>query len=176
MKEMDRYFEKCIEEAYKAEGRDYTATNVKWFYIVVDNQILFSVSTPYIRVTRRVVNRIKNNICKNFGLHDDGDYFLDSILQPNFVCNMLFANGKKVYLCKKENYKEMKQGEVIPSFRYEQLCKAYHNVNTEEFKINHDNLYLPYNMDWNDYRKVYFKAFGKYPEVEIRHMSKTITR
>lgn len=87
MRKLDEYFEKCIEDAYKAEEREYKSEKVKWFYIVVGNQILFSIHTPYARVSRKAAYRIRNNVKKNFGFDTDGDYFIDTILQPNFVCN-----------------------------------------------------------------------------------------
>ncbi len=87
MGKIDRYFERCIKDAYESEGRDYKSEEVEWFYIVVDNQILFSIYTPFARADRKAIRRIRNNITKNFGLDNNRDYFIDTILQPNFVCN-----------------------------------------------------------------------------------------
>ena len=175
MEKLDRYFEKCIQDAFKSEEREYKPEKVKWFYIVVEKQILFLIDTPYTRVTRRATYRINSNVWKNFGLYNNGDYFIDTILQPNYVCNKFTVNGNNYYLCKHTYYKEMKQGEVIPCFRYEELCKAYHDVSVEEFREKHDDLDLPSDIDWKDYRDTYFKAFGEYPEVEINHKSKTVS-
>lgn len=178
MERLDNYFEKCIKDAYKTEDREYDSKKVKWFYIVVNNQILFSVDTPYERVTRRAENRIKNNVEKNFGFKVEGDYFIDTILQPNFACNCFTVDGSVFFLCKENRYDDMEKGEVIPSGRYEKLLKAYFNINADQLRQDADKpqstYSLPYKMEWNKYREVYNKAFGKYPEVEIAYHSKTV--
>ncbi len=173
MKKIDRYFERCIEDAHKAEEREYKSERVRWFYIVVDNQILFSINTPYARVSRKAACRIRNNIKKNFGFDIDGDYFIDTILQPNFVCNHFMVGKDNMYLCEKMD-DNVEKGEVIGSGRYERLCKAYYKVTTDEFRERHDELHLPSDINWNDYRETYLKAFGEYPEVEIKEQSKTV--
>ena len=174
MKKLDGYFEKCIEDAYKAEEREYKPEKVKWFYIVVGNQILFSIDTPYARVSRRAVCRTKNNIKKNFGFDIDGDYFIDTILQPNLVCNCFTVGKNNLYLCEKMDCDNIEKGEVIGSGRYEKLCKAYYGVSTEEFRENHDELHLPHDISWNEYHKTYLKAYGRYPEVKINERSRTV--
>lgn len=174
MEKLDKYFERCIEDAFKAEEREYKPEKIKWFYIIVDSQILFSISTPYARVTRRAEYRINNNVTKNFGFDTDGNYFLDTTFQPNFVCNKFKVGNRNWYLCEKMDYNKMEQGEVIPSGRYERLCKAYHRVTTEEYREKYNELHLPSDISWNDYRNTYLNAYGKYPEVKINDKSKTV--
>lgn len=175
MQRLDNYFEKCIKEAHEAEQREYNPDRVKWFYIVVENQILFDIRTPYDRVSRRAVSRINNNVWKNFKLNNNGDYFIDDILQLNFVRNKYTIGKKDIYLCKAEEYSKMKRGEVIPSYRYEQLCKAYHDVSTEQFRDANGGLHIPYDINWSEYREIHKKAFGEYPEVKVEYLSKTLS-
>ena len=61
-KRLDTYFEKCIKDAYDSENRTYDPKQVKWFYVVVENQILFYIQTPFNRVTQKATYRIGNNI------------------------------------------------------------------------------------------------------------------
>lgn len=174
MKKIDRYFERCIIDAYKSENREYKPEDINWFYVIVDNQILFSVNTPYTRVSRKIECRIRHNINKNFGFDIDGDYFIDDILQPNLVCNHFVVGNNLLYLCEKLDFDNMEIGVIIGSGRYEKLCKAYYGVSTEEFRERHDELHLPSDISWSDYRKVYFKAYGRYPEVLIQDKSETV--
>lgn len=177
MKTLDEYFKKCIIDAFKSENRDIDWSKIRWFYVIVDKQILSSINTPYARVSRRIEYRINSNVLKNFGLNNNGDYALDTILQPNFVCNKFEVDRRNYYLNKYEDYKHMKTGEVIPSYRYERLCMAYHDLTIEDFrrKVTEDNDYhLPPNMQWNLYRETYYKAFGEYPEIEISDMSSNV--
>lgn len=177
MKTLDEYFKKCISDAYKSENRDIDWSKIRWFYVIVNKQILFSINTPYARVSRRIEYRINSNVLKNFGLNNNGDYALDTMLQPNFVCNKFEVDGRTYYLIKYKDYKHIKTGEVIPSYRYERLCLAYHGLTIDEFRemVNEDEDYhLPYNMQWNHYREIYHKAFDEYPEVEISDMSNNV--
>lgn len=177
MKTLDEYFKKSISEAYKSENRDIDWSKIRWFYVIVDKQILFSVKTPYARVSRRIEYRINSNVLKNFGLNNNGDFALDTILQPNFVCNKFEVDRRNYYLIKNEDYKYMRTGEVMPSYRYERLCMAYHGLTIDEFreKVKKEGDYhLPHNMQWNLYRETYHKALGKYPEVEISDMSSNV--
>lgn len=148
MIKLDEYFEKCIKDAFKAEKREYKSEKVKWFYIIVGNQILFLIDTPYVRVSKRATCRIRNNIKKNFGFDIDGDYFIDTILQPNFVRNHFKVGENDLYLCEKMDCNNIEKGEVISSGRYEKLCKAYYKVSTEEFREKHDDLHLPSNISY----------------------------
>lgn len=177
MKTLDEYFKKCISDAYKSENRDVDWSKIRWFYVVVDKQILFSVNTPYGRVSRKIEYRINSNVLKNFGLNNSGDYALDTILQPNFVCNKFEVDGRNYYLIKYEDYKHMRTGEVIPSYRYERLCMTYHDLTAVEFRERvkeEGDYHLPYNIQWNLYREIYHKAFGEYPEVKISDMSNNV--
>jgi hypothetical protein len=173
MERLNKYFEKVIKEAYESEEREY-AKNTSWFYVIVGNQILFSINTPYERVSRKARRRIENNITKNFSLSADGNFYLDSILQPNFICNVVKANGKSYYLCSKDSYDDNSNGEAMISGKYEKLIKAYHNITIDDYKKAPENYYLPHNISWEEYKETYKKAYGKYPGVDIKDTSDNV--
>lgn len=173
MKKLENYFEKCIMEAFLSEGRTYYPQSAHYFYIIVENAILFSVETPFAKVTRKIRYRLENNIEKNFGFKTEGTgWSLDRVLQPNSVCNHFIntINNRDIYLCRGRGVNLIEPGEVFSCGRYEKLCMAYFGLTTEELKETYEvtggGLYLP-DLGWDEYREVYFKAFGEYPEVKI---------
>lgn len=180
MTKIDKYFEKCIKDAHISEQREFNPDRVSWFYVVVNDQILFNINTPYRRVTSKALYRVQNNIEKNFGLKvkeeftKDG-YFLDTVLQVNHVCNRITVGKHHFFICKKISLEDAEKGEVIPAGRYEKLIKAYYNISIDQYKENPDNYHLPYDIKWEEYREVYFKAYGEYPEIEIRECSSFVT-
>lgn len=177
MTKIDKYLYKCIKDAYESENRTFDAAKIQYYYIIMDNkQFLFMIDTPFARVTRKAINKIKNNIAKHFDIILDGDYYIDSILQPNFVCNHIKAYNKDMYVCKHRDIMKDPTGEVIPSARYEKLCMAYHNVELKTYKEKHDKLHLPHNILWNAYRNAYYKAFSQYPEANILELSHNIRK
>lgn len=163
MKNLDKYFNKCIEDAYKSEGRIYNKDRVNYFYIVIENQILYKITTPYYRVTNRIKYRIDNNIHKNFSFSTKGNYFIDTILQPNTVCNKFYFMNKPYYLCTINDERIFKNGTVFSGYKYEELIKAYYNSDIDELRAYYYNLSLPNDMDWGDFCNLYFKAFKEYP-------------
>lgn len=168
MDKLDKYFEKCIEDAYKAEERNYDASKISWFYIVVDNQILFSIDTPYAKVSRRALFRIGNNIKKNFGFDTEGDFYIFNSIDPNYVCNRFTVGKKEYFLCK---VYEIEKGRTIASGRFEKLLEAFYDIPIEDMK----EYRYPFNeISWEKYREIYKKAYGEYPEVVITHISKTV--
>lgn len=71
MKNLDDYIRKCIQDACECEGRDIKSDPSqleKYFYIVIDDCVLFSIYTKWEKVNRRVRYRLRNNLEKNFGL------------------------------------------------------------------------------------------------------------
>lgn len=172
---IDRYFNTCIEEAHKSENRVYNPDKTLWLYALVGNEINYVVQTPFTRVNRRVSYRLNNNLGRNFGLVLSSVYFIDTVLQPNFVCNHTSVSDKDFYLCKVlgeiEISKIYHSWGIIPCTRYERLCAAYHDVTSrDEFQslVMEGNYHIPFNkMSWSDYREVYKKAFGKYPEINV---------
>lgn len=176
-----KYIEKVIKDAYKSEGRKYEKDRCKWFYIVIGNDLIYRITTPYIRVNSRIHYRLKHNITKNFGFTIGEEYFLDEIPQVNFVANQIMVDNEKYYICKSIKYDEMPEGKYIPSYRYEELCRAYcntkyGNLSEEEFAdlIYNEKHYLPMDITWKEYRKIYHDAFGQYPEVRIRYCSNNV--
>lgn len=164
---VDNYFALCIKDAYAKEKRTLDWDRVSYFFIIVENNILSLIHTPYERITRAVVSRINKNIEKNFGLNPNGHYFLDTQLQVNLVCNCFTINKKKFFLCRKIDFDKAERGEVMASERYERLVKAYYNITTEELKqdlATGTDRFLP-DMSWSEYRETYFEAYNKYPEI-----------
>lgn len=171
---LDSYIEMVIRDAYKSEGRKYVDGDVEWYYLVVKNQFLFYIKTPYSRVSRKVEYRVLGNIGKNFGFTPNGDYYITTTLDVNSVCNRFTVGGLEYYLNNIEYFETMPKGMVFPCKRYEDLCIAYHGVSLEEFKVSHDNLLLPSNLSWRDYLELYLRAFNESPEVGIEYKSKNV--
>lgn len=176
-----KYIEKVIKDAYKSEGRKYKKDTCKWFYVVIDNDLIYRIYTPYSRVTSRIEYRLNHNITKNFGFTIEEKYFLDEVLQVNFVTNQINVNGEIYYICKSINYDEMPKGKYIPSGRYEELCRAYcinmyNDFTEEDFAdiVKKGVFHLPIDISWESYRWLYHKAFNKYPEVRIRYCSNNV--
>lgn len=167
------YIIKVIQDAYKSENREYDPSKISWYAVLVDGGCLYGVWTPYLRVTSRIEYRLKNNLKKHFNLkdRDEVDYFVDSIFQINFSTNKFKVGKQNYYVCERRNYASEESGSTLPSGHYEKLCMAYHNVGTEEFmemyKTDDFKQYgVPLDLKWNEYREIYKKAFGKYPEVK----------
>lgn len=177
MKRLDDYFATCIKDAYKDEGRKYKASEVLCFYVVVGDQLLFEVVTPYERVTRKVVYRVRNNMQKNFGFTTQGNYYLDSILSVNDVCNKLVVRSgnrdQVYYLCEHNNKLARRKGKFTPCYRYEELCRVFHDI-PMDMHSERSFTHLPFNITWDTYRKVFFVAFNVVPEVEIANKSKNV--
>lgn len=165
MRELDTYFTKCIKDACKAEGLEYNDKDYGFYYIVVDNQILFKIKALSSKVFARTCYRIENNINKIFGFNINGDYFLSTFIQPNFSHNKLNVCGKDLYLCKAEQ----EAGEVIQAGRYEKLVKKYFNIELDEV----DKYDLP-DLSWQEFRELYKGIYNKYPELKIQEHSDNI--
>lgn len=177
MRRLDDYFATCIKDAYKDEGRKYNASEVVCFYVVVGDQLLFEVETPYERVTRKVVYRVRNNMQKNFGFTTQGNFCLASHIDVNHVCNKLVVrcgNKDHVYhLLDMDNKFIKRKGKFSPCYRYEELCRVYHDI-PKDMHSERNFEHLPLNITWDTYRRVFFEAFNVAPEVEIDHKSKNV--
>lgn len=156
---LNQYFENCINDAYVSESRPIDSKRTVYWYIIIENQILFHIKTPYQRVTSKATRRINNNIEKNFGLITNGNYFIDTVLQPLFVCNHFTVGKQHYFLCKKD-----KTGnEAIE--RRNQLLKAYYDCTDDDLEKDSNNKYAIPNLNWSDYKKLYIKAYGTSPEI-----------
>lgn len=63
---VERYINKVIEDSAKAEDRP---NDVEWVYKFIDGDLLFCMKSKYIRVMRRIMFRLNNNLQKNFGIN-----------------------------------------------------------------------------------------------------------
>lgn len=172
---IDKYITKCIKDAYASEDREYKPDEVLWFYLVVDGQLLYHIKTQYARVTRKASYRFKNNVEKHFNVRLSDEYFIDTLQQPNWVCNSFIVGEQRYYLVKNMDLDLLEDGEVIASGRYEKLCLAYYNITLDEFKKDIDKYHLPSDITWGDYKSTYIKAFGKEPCVNIEKLSGSVT-
>lgn len=199
-----KYFEKVIRESFDTENRkEKFDENKRYYTFIIEGGIIhFSVGTPFSRVTRRATYRLINNLKKNFGLivdecrytEDNHRYFksTDGTIDVNFVCNRFRTCFGLFDLVDMENKYVKMKGNVIPSYRNENLVKAYYDIDEDEYrrrmeaydKNNEDPhgdrnkdffCHLPYNISWKKYREIYKKAFGEYPELVIDRMTPDIT-
>ena len=163
MKKIDNYFKKCVVDAYTCEKRPYDQSLVSYFYVIIGDKILFKVETPYTRVTKLITGRLERTLPKYFGLKTkDTGYWIDDTLQTNHACNKIVSRGKEFYIC-----------DSNAEVRYNHLLSAFHDKPIDE--IMEANMFsamytLP-PMKWNEYRELYKKAYGKYPNIEITDRS-----
>lgn len=172
MESLDRYFEKCIKDAYMSEQREYIPEKATWWYVVVENQLIFSINTPYAKVERRARYRIHRNISRNFGFGDNGCYYISPVVDYNFMCNKFRVGNKDYYLCKSD---EIEQGRLIGSSKMEKFYSTYFDIPEDQLTSHMiDDLHLPRYMDWDKFRALYFDAFSRYPETIIQHKSDNV--
>lgn len=60
-----KYIDLCIEQSCEAEGRE---NDVRYWYKIINDELLFFIRTKYNRVKRRIIHRMLRNLPKNFGL------------------------------------------------------------------------------------------------------------
>lgn len=84
---LNQYIERVIREACDSEKRP---NDVKFEYkLLPDKILLFSIKTQYLRVQRKIVYRLHNNLNKNFGL-------TFNLLYPDPICTRMYdiAEGR----------------------------------------------------------------------------------
>jgi len=163
LNEVNNYFIKCIQDSFKCENRKYDISKTNYFFIIVGNQILYELNTPFERVTRRINYRLRNNLFKNFKLDFSGNYFYCTEFSPNFACIKFYVNNKIYYLCKNNIENLNKHGEVFECYRYEELCKNYFNISTKDLKIDVKKFHIPIDINWDEYCRLNLKTFGINP-------------
>lgn len=154
------------------------------------------------RSVRRLNNgfRYKFNLIPDIGINNDENHkFLDlyskketNVLDINFVCNKFDSSMGFLYLKDMENEYVKKKGNVVESYRCEKLVQAFYNIDEDEYRKRIERYryllqqcgnqnealkipcHLPHDMKWGDYREIFRKAFGKYPEIQIECTSKDI--
>ena len=169
---LNRYFEICIKDAYKTMREDcnlpdikYDPKDVIWYYIVIENTLLFHIATPYDFVTKRACFRINNNITKNFGFlimaNSTAHYYLDAapLLYTEIFDAFTVNNGERdVYLCKIV---------YMIDDRYQKMRDAANKIGLLTSTV----------YNWEDFKKIYREAYGTDPNrPEIQYISPNLKR
>lgn len=194
-KSLCSYFDRVIRDAFESEKRQIKKDKQYYIFVIENGVIHFIVKTPFERVTRKAIYRLRENLNKNFGLIadngtscDDNHRFLhkdDGSVSVNFACNKYKTCIGNFYLDDMMNDLVEKQGNVIPSYRYEKLIEAYYDIDEDEYRRRTDRYddlrtqgkkeecycHIPSSISWKDYRKLYRKAFGDYPEIVVDWVS-----
>lgn len=160
LKRLDSYIQRCIKDAFKAVGKEYNSSCVDWFYVVADNQLIFRLN-KYKGIERRVLQRLSNNIEKNFGLTMDGCYDLrygSSAYHYLDVCRI------KVY--DSQYYLSVFTDESF--IKVKDMNKRYHGKSYEEGVSS-----LP-DLDWKSFKELHKSIYGEYPRNPIRYASKNV--
>lgn len=151
---------------------------------------------------RRLNNglRYKFNLIPDIGINNDENHkFVDihrgkeeNVIDINFVCNKFNSCMGILYLKDMENEYVKKQGNVVASYRCEKLVETYYNIDEDEYRKRMErynylwqqcnnqaeaskiHCHMPHNMKWVDYRELFKKAFGHYPEIKIDYASKDV--
>lgn len=202
---LDSYIEHVLRESHKFESRPWREGKVLYTYIIENGVIHYKIKTPFERVTRRSIKRLKNgfrykfNLVPDIGVNNDENHkFLElysreteCAVDINFVCNKFDSSMGYLYLKDMENEYVKRQGNVVPSYRCEKLVEAFYNIDEDEYRRRMEmyehlqqqfdfksafkvQCHLPCSMNWGDYRKIFKKAFGKDPEIQIDYMSKDV--
>ena len=182
---IESYFEKCILDAFKSENIDFEKAKkrVYYYFVIIGNEIVYSVHTPYNRVNTKIEYRLRNNLERNFGLAISVRYKLDRVdcypggVSPAFFRNIVMFGNIPLWLIDYHNEK-MFTGREIPNGIYEELCKAYHNIDTLNRNtgshLSEETWHLPSDLSWEEYRKLYYRCFKEYPEVYVRGHSRNL--
>lgn len=178
------YVEKCFKDAFKSEEREYNEDFWDFEYILFkrEKELQFTLYPitwcKYARVLRKVENRLRNNLQKNFDVkyYDirESNLHLDIYYPPNTIC----PNFAKLMVKNKvdkigsvtviDNLNGISKGKVIPSGIYESLILQYYNIDIEELKSLYDNdirRHLPSfqitESDWKAFNKLWENTFHK---------------
>ncbi len=155
---IDRYIQKVIDDAFKAEER--TNQNTQWQYRVIGSNMLFVIKCPYERVARKAVWRLLKNVPKNFGLgfHFVNDnatkvcydawnvsrFSLADEADPNFGIDAWTVFGKE---------------RVIQAFGMQRDSGLDYLNSLKEFGYD----YMEDNVPWKTFEAAYKAVYGKTP-------------
>lgn len=178
---LKKYIEKCFEDAFRAENREYSNELWNFEWIMIKNSAgiyqLYSITwCKFDRVLRRVKYRLQNNLPKNFGIHFGNTeemrcmLYEDGNIDPNFTQAMfvIVANEKNVSLSifdKKTNHFENNQsGECMPAYTYEKLLFKYWGMDASIYNTlpeNDERRRLPDSVreNWQNYQDLYNRTF-----------------
>ena len=171
---MENYIEKCFQQAFLSEEKDYKPEywNFKYILLNYDNKgfilVPVVITCKYARVLRKVTYRLKNNLWKNFGIDFCGDSYLtigvvpNSGIDYNFTRAMVTTNGKnKIAINVYNDWLSEKEGETMPAFLYEQICLGC-LASEGKYKIE-DGYSVPESLknNWNLYKEIYEKRIGE---------------
>lgn len=179
-KKLNYYIGLCLRQAYESEMRDYDSdvkdNKISWYYIVVGNQLLYTIKTPYARVSRKVCNRIEKNIDRHFQLTTKGCFYLSNQFDINFTTNKLSFQGKDLYLQKVIPFDEIEKGNVFACKYYEDMCMAYNGISLQTlYKAPVKYSAVMSDISWGGYVETYKRVYDKVPMVDIRYTSLNIT-
>lgn len=178
---LDKYIEKCFEDAFKSENKDY---DKKWYSvnyaIIYDSKDIGHfyplITCRYSRVLRKVRFRLRNNIKKNFELlFGDSDEFRCSVdkficIDPNFTRAMIAKRNnieKKFMIFIIDDLDELPitKGQYIPAYRYEKLIRNYYDLDEKDYckAAQTDEIALPQSIlqNWNEFKKLWESTFNQ---------------
>lgn len=154
---IQKYIDKCFEDAFASENRTFEIRDYCFRFVIVDSNIdgyhlLPLISTcKYERIRRKVQTRLSNNLHKNFNIHfgrtDDFRFltYKDGYVEGRFssatfdynYCQGYFAvdkNGKNINVSLSlfdEDYFDMKRGNTMIAYRYEKLLFHYWQIDAD---------------------------------------------
>lgn len=175
---LDEYIRNCIIDAYDTENKKFEEDKVFWYYIIIGNQFMFHITCPYLRIRRKVMYRLTNNLSKHFpDLQIEGYCYFEEKFDPNFVHNYfkIRKNNDEVvniFVCRNCMDKETRNK------KYKKLCRTYFSDKSKkEFEELYDlhKLFLPHDMKWSDFRQLYYQSFGRYPEFKVTKASSNVS-
>lgn len=165
------YIDKVCAESAASEGRQ---NDVKWQFCFIGNYMIFAMKTGYIRVYRRIMYRLQNNIEKNFKVFfkpipngneflawDDKfkgfDFFpIENGIDPNFSFTDWNIFGE--------------YGTLRASFRDKHLLNPHVDVTGTKFASKHyQDLCALHNAEsylyfsWEEYCRDFKKLYGYEP-------------
>lgn len=165
-KNLGSYIHKVIDDSCKMENRP---NDVKYQFCIIEDNLIGVISSKYSRVERRIQNRLKNNLFKNFKLKFNEDfYILYNQIDVNFSIARwnIFGKFATIVSISKLNLlppyvKNHEEGEILNSKHLEELFKlnGIDPKNKECWKNYSGN-----NEDWEkylrDYKKIYSEEFN----------------
>lgn len=179
-KSLRDYVEKCFKDAFNAEDREYNRNLYDFEWIMIKNPKgiyqFYPISSwcKYERIFRRAVNRIKNNIMKNFGIQYGNTDELYCMLHPGGVID---PNHTQAMFRTKREYVSLsiigqdellgtpeKKGECLPAYVYEKLLFTYLGVDADDYRAlreDGEDPSLPYYQgeNWEQFRDLYNRTF-----------------
>lgn len=173
------YVEKCFNDAFKAENRNYNEKLWSFEWIMIKNptgiyQLYPIIWCKFKRVIDRVEHRLRNNLMKNFGIHYGNtdemrcSFYPDGQIDFNFTQAMFHTKrgnlSLSIYDEKTNVYENELCGECMVAYTYEKLIFKYWNIDKESYNTlsnNDEKRHLPDSLrkDWNSFKTLYNETF-----------------